>query len=51
MPWQARLDVTGALHRFRVRGLNKKPIFEDDRDRENFLARLQLNLYEAVGSI
>jgi len=51
MPRQARLDVTGALHHIMVRGINKTPIFVDDRDRESFLERLHLNLNDSTCSI
>jgi putative transposase len=44
MPRQARLDATGALHHIMVRGINKTPVFVDNRDRESFLERLHLNL-------
>ena len=40
MPRQPRLDVPGALHHIMVRGINKSPIFRDDRDRTAFLERL-----------
>jgi len=35
-----RLDAPGSLHHVIVRGINRRKIFEDDKDRENFLARL-----------
>ena len=36
----ARLDAPGALHHVRARGIEKRRIFLDDVDRENFLSRL-----------
>lgn len=41
MPRGPRLDLPGALHHVMVRGLNRQLIFQDNRDREDFLARLE----------
>ncbi len=35
-----RLDAPGSLHHVMVRGIERKEIFRDDRDREDFLGRL-----------
>ena len=35
-----RLDCSGAVHHFRARGIERRPIFRDDGDRADFLARL-----------
>ena len=35
-----RLDAPGSLHHVIVRGIERKEIFRDDRDREDFLERL-----------
>jgi REP element-mobilizing transposase RayT len=40
MPRQARLDVPGTLHHIILRGIEKKPIFDDDLDREAFVKRM-----------
>ena len=40
MPRQARIDAPGALHHIIIRGINRRAIFTDDRDRESFLQRL-----------
>ena len=40
MPRKARIDAPGALHHIIVRGIEKKPIFRDDIDRDNILQRL-----------
>mgnify|MGYP000863328060 CR=1 FL=1 len=40
MPRQARLDAPNALHHVMVRGIERRPIFEDDGDRADFVARL-----------
>jgi REP element-mobilizing transposase RayT len=40
MPRQARIDATGAVHHIIARGIEQKPIFKDDVDREDFLHRL-----------
>jgi putative transposase len=44
MPRQARIDAPGALHHIIVRGIEKKPIFRDDADRDNFVERLAATL-------
>jgi len=40
MPRQARLDAPGTLHHVIVRGIEKRRIVDDERDRENFITRL-----------
>jgi len=40
MPRQARLDAPGTLHHVMVRGIERRTIFRDAADREDFLARL-----------
>ncbi len=40
MPRQPRLDAPGVLHHVMVRGIERRPIFHDDADRADFLARL-----------
>jgi len=40
MPRQARIDTPGALHHVMVRGIERKKIFRDDKDRDDFLMRL-----------
>jgi len=40
MPRQARLDAPGTLHHVIVRGIERKRIFDDDKDREDFVFRL-----------
>jgi len=40
MPRQARLDAPGVLHHVMVRGLERRVIFRDDADREDFVGRL-----------
>ena len=39
MPRQKRLDITGVIHHVIVRGIERKRIFRDDADREEFLRR------------
>jgi REP element-mobilizing transposase RayT len=46
MPRLARLDAPGVLHHIIIRGIERRPIFKDDRDREGFLDRLSLLLPE-----
>ena len=40
MPRQARLDAPGVLHHVMIRGIERRKIFINDRDREDFLERL-----------
>ena len=40
MPRKARIDAPGALHHVIARGIEKRDIFGDDHDRNNFLERL-----------
>ena len=40
MPRQSRIDAPGALHHIIARGNEKRKIFEDKLDRQQFLARL-----------
>jgi len=37
MPRKARIDTPGALHHIIVRGIERRSIFYDDLDRENFI--------------
>jgi hypothetical protein len=40
MPRQARIDAPGALHHIVIREIERRGIFKDDKDREDFLERL-----------
>ena len=40
MPRQARLDAPGVLHHIMIRGIERRKIFVNDRDREDFVERL-----------
>ncbi len=40
MPRGPRLDAPGVLHHVMARGLERRPIFRDDRDRRDFVQRL-----------
>ena len=40
MPRKARLDAPDALHHIIVRGIERRTIFRDDSDRDDFLKRL-----------
>ena len=46
MPRKARIDAPGALHHIIIRGIERKAIFKDDTDRENFVERLGQNISE-----
>ena len=40
MSRKSRIDTPGALHHIIARGIDRKNIFKDDKDRDNFLERL-----------
>jgi len=40
MPRQARIDAPGALHHIIVRGIERRRIFSNDQNRDNFIKRL-----------
>jgi REP element-mobilizing transposase RayT len=40
MPRKARIDAPGALHHIIIRGIERRRIFSDDKDRDNFVDRL-----------
>ena len=44
MPRIARLDTPGLLHHIMIRGIERRRIFSDDKDRENFIERLSILL-------
>lgn len=46
MPRKARIDAPGALQHIIVRGIERRKIFWDDTDRNNFLKRLEIVLIE-----
>ena len=46
MPRTARLDTPGLLHHIMIRGIERRKIFNDDKDRENIIERLSILLPE-----
>lgn len=46
MPRKARIDAPAALHHIICRGIERRKIFDDDADRNNFLQRLAIILKE-----
>jgi len=50
MPRQSRIDFPGALHHIMVRGIERRSIFKDHRDKTVFLARLE-NVLTATSTI
>ena len=46
MPRKSRIDAPGALHHIICRGIERQRIFQDDRDRDNFLQRLSAIVIE-----
>jgi REP element-mobilizing transposase RayT len=47
MPRKARIDAPGALHHIIIRGIERKPIFKDSQDYQNFIERLANILSES----
>ncbi|MBW2271377.1 MAG: transposase [Deltaproteobacteria bacterium] len=47
MPRAPRRDAPGAIHHVMVRGIDKRQIFRDDSDREDFLHRLWQQTHDA----
>jgi len=50
MPQTARLDAPGVLHHIIIRGMERRKIFIDNKDREDFLSRLEKLLPETKTS-
>jgi len=48
MPRQSRIDTPGAVHHIIGRGMERRKIFRDNKDRNNFLERLGTILLETV---
>ena len=46
MPRQARIDAPGALQHIICRGIERRAIFQDDVDRDDFVRRLSMVLLE-----
>jgi hypothetical protein len=44
MPFRARIDAPGALHHVICRGIERRTIFREDSDRDEFLKRLRAQL-------
>ena len=40
MPRQARIDAQGGLHHIMIRGIERRKIFRDNKDKDNFVKRL-----------
>jgi REP element-mobilizing transposase RayT len=41
MPRTARLEAPGILHHVMIRGIERRKKFRNDKDRENFIERLE----------
>ena len=48
MPRKSRIDAPGALHHIICRGIEQRPIFDDDYDRDRFVERLGTVLEETA---
>ncbi len=46
MPRLARLDAPGVLHHVIIRGIERRTIFKDNKDRDNLLDRHEILLPE-----
>jgi REP element-mobilizing transposase RayT len=46
MPRKARIDAPGALHHIMARGIEGRPIYQDDNDRKDFTKRLAIIIDE-----
>ena len=46
MPRKSRIDAAGALHHIMVRGIERRAVFRNDKDRDHFLERLGAILEE-----
>ena len=46
MPRIARLDTPGLLHHIKIRGIERRKIFNDNKDRDNFIERMSTLLPE-----
>jgi len=46
MPRKARIDAPGALHHIVIQGVERKAIFKDNTDQEDFIDRLSNLLQE-----
>ena len=46
MPRRSRIDAPSALHHVIARGIDRKKIFADDADRDNFIDRIGNTLSE-----
>jgi len=42
MPRTARLDAPGVLHHLMIRGIERRKIFRNNKDREHFIGRLEI---------
>jgi len=51
MPRQARLDTPGTLHHVIIRGIEKKPIVDDVKDKKEFISRMGALLTEEKTTI
>jgi len=47
MPRQARIDIAGLIYHVMVRGIERKRIFEEEGDKEDFIKRLGENVAES----
>ncbi len=51
MPRRARLDAPGTLHHIIVRGIERRQIVDDDRDKRDFVSRMGTVAVESASSL
>jgi hypothetical protein len=51
MPRRARLDAPGTLHHIIVRGIERRQIVDDDRDKRDLVSRMKTVAVESASSL
>jgi hypothetical protein len=51
MPRRARLDAPGTLHHIIVRGIERRQIVDDDRDKRDLVSRMKTVAVERASSL
>jgi len=48
MPRIARLDAPGVLHHVMIQGIERRKLFRNNKDREDFIKRLEILLKDKL---
>jgi len=48
MPRTARLDAPGVLHHVMIQGIERRKLFRNNKDREDFIKRLEILLKDKL---